>query len=123
MKPQTIPSRPTFPMDCSSEPRRRMMGTECFPGTCHLLLVTWHLALGTWAARFIAFFLLTAGAAHALERPGVEFKIFQFPADKIPRIDGDPSDWDIVPASYAVGLDQLADSPGGKRPDKKSIDV
>ena len=47
----------------------------------------------------------------ALERTGVEFKIFQFPADRIPRIDGDPDDWSIVPASYAIGLDQLRESP------------
>ncbi|MSU65346.1 MAG: PKD domain-containing protein [Opitutus sp.] len=61
----------------------------------------------------------------ALERPGVEFKIFQFPADKIPHIDGDPADWAIVPDSYAIGLDQLRESPDGRRPnpDKKSLDV
>lgn len=77
-------------------------------------------------ARFLVFFTALScitSVAFALERPGVEFKIFQFPADQIPRIDGDPSDWSIVPDSYVVGLDQLADSPGGKRPDKKSIDV
>ena len=50
----------------------------------------------------------------ALERPGVEFKIFQFPADQIPRIDGDPADWSIVPDSYAIGLDQLRESPEGR---------
>src|SRR6476660_3725591 len=72
---------------------------------------------------FIAAAVCLSTAARALERPGVEFKIFQFPADKIPRIDGDPSDWDIVPESYVIGLDQLADSPGGKRPDPKSINV
>ena len=33
-----------------------------------------------------------------IERPGVEYKIFQFPADKIPRIDGDPSDCSNVVA-------------------------
>ncbi len=36
-------------------------------------------------------------------------KIFQFPADKIPRIDGDPSDWDMVPSDYIIGNDQLRD--------------
>jgi hypothetical protein len=61
----------------------------------------------------------------ALERPGVVFKVFQFPADKIPRIDGDTSDWAIVPDSYAVGLDQLRETPDGKapNPDRKSLDV
>src|SRR6202008_2009928 len=53
--------------------------------------------------------------ARALERPGVTFKVFQFPPDRIPRIDGDDSDWAIVPDSYAIGLDQLVDTeaPGG----------
>src|ERR1017187_5133076 len=47
---------------------------------------------------------------HALERPGVTFKIFQFPPDKIPRVDGNPDDWAIVPDSYAIGMDQLMDT-------------
>ena len=37
------------------------------------------------------------------------FKVFQFPADKIPRIDGDDSDWAIVPDSYTISLDQMQD--------------
>jgi PKD domain len=41
--------------------------------------------------------------------PEQVFKVFQFPADKIPRIDGDASDWGIVPGSYAIGLDQMHD--------------
>jgi hypothetical protein len=36
-------------------------------------------------------------------------KIFQFPADKIPRIDGNTNDWAMVPASYIIGNDQLRD--------------
>ena len=36
--------------------------------------------------------LLCGASAHALERPGTEFRIFQFPADAIPRIDADASD-------------------------------
>jgi hypothetical protein len=50
----------------------------------------------------------------ALERPGIEFKIFQFPPDKIPRIDGKAEDWDIVPKDYVIGIDQLADTVGGR---------
>ncbi len=49
-------------------------------------------------------------SAFGLERPGVEFKIFQFPHDMIPRIDGDSADWDIVPDSYAVGMNELVDN-------------
>ena len=46
----------------------------------------------------------------ALERPGVEFRIFQFPHDKIPRIDGDTSDWDMVTGDYIIGSNQLTDN-------------
>ena len=35
--------------------------------------------------------------ALAIERLGVEFKIFQFPANAIPRIDGKADDWEMVP--------------------------
>ena len=45
-----------------------------------------------------------------LQRPEIEFKVFQFPADQIPRIDGDASDWNIVPESYAIGTDQLKET-------------
>ncbi|MCG9970015.1 PKD domain-containing protein [Christiangramia crocea] len=40
------------------------------------------------------------------------FKIFQFPVDKIPAINGDTKDWDIVPASYIVGMDELWEDSG-----------
>ena len=45
----------------------------------------------------------------ALERPDVTFKVFQFPPDKIPRIDGNTDDWAIVPESYATGTDIIMD--------------
>jgi len=48
--------------------------------------------------------------SHALERPDTEFKIFQFPHDMIPRIDGDTSDWEIVTGDYIIGSDQLTDN-------------
>lgn len=61
----------------------------------------------------------------ALERPEVEFKIFQFPTDQIPRIDGKTDDWEIVPDSYVVGSDQLSDTVKGKGTniDRSSLDV
>lgn len=37
------------------------------------------------------------------------FRVFQFPRTAIPRIDGDFSDWDIVPESYAVSIDSMWD--------------
>ena len=61
--------------------------------------------------------------AHALERPDVEFKIFQFPPNMIPRIDGDTSDWDIVPDEYNVGIDQLKDLVYDFKTDKNDFDL
>ena len=58
--------------------------------------------------------LLVATSASALERTNIVFKIFQFPPDKIPRIDGKTDDWEIVPKDYAIGIDQLADTVGGR---------
>jgi hypothetical protein len=62
---------------------------------------------------------------NALERHEVTFKIFQFPPDKIPRIDGDAEDWAIVPDSYAIGMDQLEDTlaPGGHGTDRDAKDL
>ena len=42
-------------------------------------------------------------------RPDKEFRVFQFPKDQIPRIDGEFSDWDMVPISYSIGLEELRD--------------
>jgi hypothetical protein len=60
-----------------------------------------------------------------LARPDVTFKIFQFPPNMIPRIDGNTEDWDMVPESYAVGMDQLMDTEGGHgmNHDPKDLDV
>src|ERR1039457_7436693 len=57
--------------------------------------------------------LLFLPAQFGLERPDVTFKIFQFPPDKIPRIDGNTDDWAMVPDSYAIGMDQLMDTEHG----------
>lgn len=38
------------------------------------------------------------------------FKIFQFPPDKIPRVDGNIDDWSFVPDDYIVGGDQLTET-------------
>ncbi len=62
--------------------------------------------------------------AVALERRDVTFKIFQFPAKMIPRIDGKADDWSIVPDEYVIGLDQLVDDNGKhKKPDPNNLDV
>lgn len=61
--------------------------------------------------------------AFSLARPDMEFKIFQFPKNKIPVIDGKTNDWDIVPNSYNIGLDQLQDSEKNHPLDKKDFDI
>ncbi|MFT6321916.1 MAG: hypothetical protein ACJAT4_002851 [Granulosicoccus sp.] len=55
-------------------------------------------------------------------RPDQEFKIYQFPKDQIPRIDGEFSDWDIVPDSLSVGLDELMDTEYGHGTDLDPTD-
>lgn len=76
---------------------------------------------------FAALALFTFGNAtvQALERPDVEFKIFQFPSNMIPSIDGKTDDWNIVPESYAIGSDQLRDTEKGHvgSPDPKDLNV
>jgi len=80
------------------------------------------VSMGLMAATWLAFGAATP--AKALDRPDVTFKVFQFPKDQIPRIDGNIDDWSMVPDSYAIGMDQLVDDEGGHTaPDPKSLDV
>ena len=72
--------------------------------------------------RWILSFLFTLPLL-ALERPGVEFKVFQFPANQIPRIDGKIDDWAAVPSSYSIGIDQLKDTVNNTPMDRKDLDV
>lgn len=68
--------------------------------------------------------LLFVSAVHAQYKPDVTYKIFQFPANMIPRIDGNTDDWSIVPPSYVVGTDQLWDDTGKhKGTDTTSLNV
>src|ERR1035438_7096548 len=76
-------------------------------------------------AAFITAILTLLPVASGVERPDVTFKIFQFPPNMIPRIDGDTHDWDMVPEDYAIGIDQLMDTEGGHGTnfDRKDLDV
>ena len=58
-------------------------------------------------------------------RDGKVFRIFQFPRNQMPRIDGDKSDWALVPESYTYGTDQLRDTEDGMGTDidPKDLDV
>lgn len=72
----------------------------------------------------ICLLLALAAPALALEKPNITYQVFQFPADKIPRVDGDASDWAMVPESYVIGMDQLHDDTGRHiAPDPKTLDV
>lgn len=58
---------------------------------------------------------LALGAAvslPALDRPEITFPVFQFPADAIPRVDGEAGDWAMVPDSYAIRAAQFTDDTG-----------
>lgn len=75
-----------------------------------------------WA---LAAVLLGVSSPAALERKDVTFKIFQFSADQIPRVDGKADDWAMVPDSYAVGMNELMDTEQGHgmNHDTKNLDV
>jgi len=83
-------------------------------------------AMLLWALRLSVVCLLVSPAI-ALERPDVTFKVFQFPPDMIPRIDGNTDDWAMVPDSYVIGMDQLEDTEApdghGTERDPKDLDV
>jgi PKD domain len=52
------------------------------------------------------------------------FKIFQFPANKIPMIDGNSEDWKLVPEAYTVGMNELwEDSGKHSKVNPKNIEV
>ena len=52
------------------------------------------------------------------------FQVFQFPKNQIPRIDGEFSDWDIVPESYVVPMEEMWDDSGKhKGIDKSTLDI
>lgn len=52
------------------------------------------------------------------------YKIYQFPANMIPRIDGNTDDWVDFPDDFVVGTNQLWDDSGKyPEPDPKNLDV
>ena len=46
-------------------------------------------ARGSWAGTLLLAACLASPGAGALEKPDVTYKVFQFPQDQIPRIDGE----------------------------------
>ncbi len=56
-----------------------------------------------WIVTGAVMLLVSVSAA----RPGIEYMIFQFPREHTPGIDGDFSEWELVPDAYIIGSDQL----------------
>ncbi|NOR73597.1 MAG: PKD domain-containing protein [Draconibacterium sp.] len=54
-----------------------------------------------------------------------EYKVFQFPKEQIPRIDGNFSDWALVPDSYIVNVFELENTVigVGEEQDSKDFDL
>lgn len=74
--------------------------------------------------KIISFLLICLISCSIKAQDDRSFKVFQFPADKIPRIDGNADDWAIVPKSYIVGMDQLWDDRGKhKSYDPENLEV
>lgn len=69
-------------------------------------------------------YLSPAVNSWALLHPEQIFGIFQFPPDKIPCVDGNNGDWDIVPDSLAIGTEQLFEEDSrGNAIDRNDIDI
>ncbi len=52
------------------------------------------------------------------------FKVFQFPKNQIPRIDGSFEDWEMVPDSYMVPIEEMwDDSRKHEGIDKSTLDI
>jgi hypothetical protein len=62
----------------------------------------------------ISLLIIIALTFISFSRPDKEFMIYQFPQNEIPRIDGDFSDWEMVPDSFFIGLDELKNTVFGE---------
>lgn len=52
------------------------------------------------------------------------FKIYCFPANKVPDIDGKTDDWNIVPDCYTITTDSMTEDEGKySSPDKNTLDI
>lgn len=70
------------------------------------------------------FMLIISCSMYSFSQEGRSYKIFQFPANMIPRVDGKGDDWAMVPDSFTVGIDQLVnDNNKTMAPDPKNLDV
>src|SRR5690606_648188 len=51
------------------------------------------------------------------------YKVFQFPSNQIPTIDGKTDDWKIFPEEYAIGTDALREDLNGYHIDTTNLNV
>ena len=65
--------------------------------------------MGTISKFFFSCFVILSISLSSSSQADSILKIFQFPADQIPRIDGNTDDWQMVPEEYLVGSDLLTD--------------
>lgn len=72
---------------------------------------------------FLCFSSLVGKVQYQLPRSDREFKVFQFPRDGMPRIDGDTADWDMVPESYVYDTSFLKDTEDGHGTDIRRDDL
>lgn len=63
---------------------------------------------------FLGIAWLGAGVCQAHHPKGVTYHVFQFPQSRLPTIDGDPADWEMVPAKYTIDGSHLMDTVMGK---------
>jgi hypothetical protein len=74
--------------------------------------------------KILLLILVSACCTSLLAQDKRSYKIFQFPANMIPRVDGKADDWSIVPDSFVVGTDQLInDNNKSMLADPKNMDV
>lgn len=72
----------------------------------------------------ILLFTALSGSYNLLAQEDRGYKVYQFPADMIPRIDGKTEDWDSFPKELIVGTDQLwDDSKRYPKTDPSNLDV
>lgn len=68
-----------------------------------------------------ALLFLLATAAYSQQR---EYKVWQFPANGLPVIDGHDDDWAAVPESYVITIDHMKEDEGKHaQPDRSTLDI
>lgn len=77
--------------------------------------------MNTWAS--ILILLLTGIPAISAAQEDLGYKVFQFPSNQIPTIDGKTDDWKIFPEEYAIGTDALREDLNGYHIDTTNLNV